>query len=363
MSRSATASGIIALLRAITSGRSDLPLSALTPAQAEWAVSTGLAPLLHFHTQDDPRAATHPSFELVLGATLAAKAITSAQQEAMREILDAGIGLSTVPTLLKGVSLRDQAYSQPYLRPMADLDFLVAPDAIPDMLVTLQRLGYRPHSQHPAAFYEQHHHDMPLYHPERDLMVEVHRGLFPAKSGLDEEVAFRRETVEAESEVSDLDGRPVLRLSRELQIVYLASHWAFELKVRHGNLLFADLLCLWKTAAEFDWQKILGWLDNSVIASHLYLVLTYLNDREALSLDPALLEEIGKRQVACSPVTLRVLHRFIDRHVVNGRPFRSLIGPRNAEIAWHILLSHRRAPVNLLRLPIGLLPGRPLSPQ
>src|SRR5207253_6578076 len=87
-------------------------------------------------------------------------------------------------TLLKGVSVCEQYYPEPHLRPMVDIDVLVDPAALASVESLLLELGYRRRSQNPPEFYDAHHHTTPFRHPQTQAWVEVHRRLFPVASPL-----------------------------------------------------------------------------------------------------------------------------------------------------------------------------------
>jgi hypothetical protein len=89
-----------------------------------------------------------------------------------------------------------------------------------------------------------HHHSMPFYHSKRDVLVEVHRGLFPSTSKLGHMPVFSLDNVKAQSKLSSFNNIPVMRLSPELQIVYTASHWGLELRRAGGVLELIDIIYL-----------------------------------------------------------------------------------------------------------------------
>lgn len=80
------------------------------------------------------------------------------------------------PLVLKGGALRRGVFP-PVERTMGDLDILVEPDQVDDVLEALSGLGYRSEYSDRArkGFLEHHHHDR-VAHP-RGFLVEVHWGL------------------------------------------------------------------------------------------------------------------------------------------------------------------------------------------
>jgi hypothetical protein len=63
-------SPLLTLLRAACQGREDLPLATFDAAHLQWALESGLGPLLFHATKHDPKAATSPFWPLLQGADL-----------------------------------------------------------------------------------------------------------------------------------------------------------------------------------------------------------------------------------------------------------------------------------------------------
>ncbi len=166
---------------------------------------------------------------------------------------------------------------------MRDIDFLVEEADLPGVEAVLGKLGYHQQSSRPAGSYATHHHSMPFYHPQRGVWVEVHRGLVPQREKGRAGRIFRLDTVKSQLRPSVFRGRVVTRLSDELQIPYIASHWAREFKTVGGMVALLDIMYLLKnTGGALDWGRILDWMRDSTAAAHLYLLLAYLDFRAAL---------------------------------------------------------------------------------
>ena len=80
--------------------------------------------------------------------------------------------------LLKGAALIDGVYHDLALRPMSDLDILVANDSIDYSYQLLQRLGYT-HEAAAPELPENHHHYPSLLSPDKLIEIEGHRHLVP----------------------------------------------------------------------------------------------------------------------------------------------------------------------------------------
>jgi Uncharacterised nucleotidyltransferase len=352
-----TAPALYDLLAAARHDRRDLVLSAFRPEQIRWAVTAGLGPWLHRCTRREPAAPESPLSSLVLGADLTARILVAEQLDALEEITDVCARDLPPLTLLKGISLCQQIYPEPHLRTMGDLDILVADDALPAVQSRLVELGYRPTSDYSPEFYAGHHHAIPLFHPRRRVWVEIHRGLLPRSSPVGADIVFSPATVQAERRESRFRGRRVDHLSGELQLVYLASHWAFGLRLERGLIGMLDVIRLLEHAP-LRWERILAWLDGSFAATYVCLLLTYLVRRRLIDVDPAVLDTLFRHQRSFGRANLQALHAVLDRHVVEGRPFDRLVSERSFGVVWRTLLTPGRPSRNLLALGWNLLPSR-----
>lgn len=92
--------------------------------------------------------------------------------EVCAALLDAGIR----PTVLKGAALVLDGVLAPGLRPMRDLDLLVAREQLPAAAAALCRLGYdyRTGTETLRWARTNHYQDPALHHPRRRLEVELH---------------------------------------------------------------------------------------------------------------------------------------------------------------------------------------------
>ena len=343
---------LMGLLQAAAHGRAALPLASLEAAQIRWALETGLGPLLWHTTYAAPETAASPLWPLVRGTDRAAHLLTAEQFDAMGEILRACCGRMPPLTLLKGISISEQYYPVPHLRPMRDLDVLVDAATLPAMEAVLSALGYQQYSHLSSTFYATHHHSMPFVDPTRRLWVEVHRGLFPPSSRLGADRLFGREALEQHRQPSIFQGYEVFRLSPEWQLLYIASHWAFAFHPIGGLIALVDVIyLLQRTVGALDWEHLLAALEGSGATPPLYLLLTYLDTYHLVELAPDVLQCIGARQRVLSPATLALMHRLIDRYFVAGQRPGLVLSTHRLDILWQTLLGPRSAGGNLLRVP------------
>lgn len=330
---------LLALLQALAQGHASVPWDLWTDAQLHWTVETGFGPLLFqlLHNQPDAVASAH--WPVLHGAHVTAQFLSGEQLDALEELLDAGAGRFPPVTLLKGISICEQYYPAPHLRPMRDLDILVDEAARPTVEALLRTLGYDQRSQSPAAFYDTHHHSMPFFHPQRGVWIEVHRGLFPPTSRLGQDPVFSRAHVATQRRPAMFRGHTVGRLSAELQLVYIAAHWAQNWKPLGGMIAMVDMIYLLRqTATTLDWARITAWLDGSVAAPHVFLLLTYLAGHQVIALDPQVLQRLGGRPGVVGTLNVRLLHAMVDRYVVDGRPADPFLRLLSLLRVWDSLL-------------------------
>ena len=349
---------LLTLLQALAQGRTDVPWGTLTAAQIQWAVETGLGPLLFALLHGHPDAVASPLWPLLHGAHVTAHLLICEQLEALEELIEAGAGRLPPLTLLKGISICGQHYPAPHLRLMRDIDILVNEAARPAVEALLRTLGYRQRSRShlPATFFDTYHHSMPFFHAQRGVWIEVHRGLFPPTSALGRDPVFSRAHVATQFRPATWQGHAVLRLSDELQLIYIAAHWASSFQFVGGLVALVDTIYLLKnTTATLDWERIGAWLEGSVAAPHVYLLLTYLARHQILEMAPQVLQSLGGRQRAFGTLPVLLLHAVVDRYMVGGHPGGPLLSPHKLHLLWESLLVPAPALHHLMRAGVKLL--------
>jgi hypothetical protein len=337
-------------------------LAAFDEAHVRWALETGLGPLLFQATQADPQAAASPFWPLLRGADLTAQVLAAEHFEAMSEILDACKGNVHTVVLLKGISISEQYYPTPHLRPMRDIDFLVAEADLPTMESLLLELGYSQPLKRPLKAGERPHHSSPFFHQRRGIWIEVHRKLFSSLSAFATDKVFHLDHFATQLRPSTFQGRKVTRLSDELQLVYIAAHWNRDyniVDVLGAMIAMLDIIyLLGNNENALHWEQILDWLHGSAAALPLYLLLTYLQRFHLIDVDPEVLRELSLRQRSLGNLSLTVLHALIDRYLVDGRPLGPILSLRNLPILWNTLLLPGPPWRNLLLIPWYLVPSR-----
>lgn len=302
-------------------------------------IDAGLAPLLHHATRDQPGIV--PAFRDVLhGAELTARFAHGALRDTANEVIDACRDIGATVTLLKGISISDQYYPAPHLRPMGDIDVLIAEHDYAFVESALLRIGYTRMADFHVG--EGEPHGTPLFDPRRCVWVEPHTALFHRDARLRENSLFSPACIARSSVASTFDGRPVLRLADELQLVYIASYWLQDLArdTIDPTLLIPlfDAVYLLKASAEsLDWEGLLDSLDNERAIASLYLLLAQVSKYgfdEKLS---AILPRLAARQRIVGDTELRIMGLLLDSCLVDGRKFMSSFGRRHPMIESSVM--------------------------
>jgi len=353
---------LLPLLQAVFQQRQDVALTAFDEAHIRWAVRTGLGPLLFAVTQADPHAPASPFWPLLRGADLTARVLTAEHFEAMSEILDACQGLVDTVVLLKGISIAEQYYPVPHYRPMRDIDLLVAEADLPTMESLLGKLGYFQPQKRSLSPGSGRHHGSPFFHARQGVWIEVHWRLFSSLSIFATDPVFHPDHVATQLRPSTFQGRPVTRLSAELQLVYIAAHWYHQyniVAVEGAMIAMVDLLYLLRSSkSALHWEQILEKLHGSAVALPLSLLLTYLQRRDLIAVDAEVLQELSRTQHSLSDSNRTLLHSLMDRYLVDGRPPGPLLSARTLSILWQRLLLPGPSWRTLLLLPWYFLPSR-----
>jgi hypothetical protein len=256
-------------------------------------------------------------------ADLTARVVTAEHLEATGEIIDACRGKVPPLALLKGISIADEYYPEPHLRLMRDIDILIEKESLPKVKTALEQLGYRQHWDPAAPWYDydtHHHHAAPFFHKEKNVWVEVHRALLSPKKRASSATIFQNDTVFSQMHYSRFQGREVRRLRPELQLVYLATHWAQDFQRVGGMVAIVDAIVLLKhVEGEFCWEWILNSVRESIAATYLYLLLSFIDRHRLIKIPTEVLRDLFPAQGSLGRAGLRTAYTIIDRYYVRGK--------------------------------------------
>lgn len=339
------------LLRRIAEDAPGWALSSWPRDRVESLADAGLGPILHRLAGSVPS----PYSDLLQGADLTAQVITENAADATEEILRAVGSAAAEVILLKGAAAALRHYPQPHLRVMGDIDLLVPPSLYRHLPSVLRDLGYVQESDLPPQFFETHHHEMPFFHPQKQLWIEVHRALFPPSWSCAHESCFAVDTVFASTVPLTFREIPIRALTDETHLLHTCAHWAGSFSSQRGLLGVVDVIYLLSRGQPPDWDTVLrkapgGWARRS-----LGLMLGYLLRHEAIELDASMAKFVAACLRPVGAVNTRLLYRLLDSRLIRRRQSRLLTEPNVCNI-WQALLLREGSPyLNLVRLPEILL--------
>lgn len=298
--------------------------------EIRWALEGGLGPLLYRATAKRNCCMSESWRNRLMSEDLSARARHAQLARAATEVIDVCHDMGIRVTLLKGISISDQYYPAAHLRPMGDIDLLISAGEYEALEQALSRLGY---TRDPAfVLGAGSHHGFPLCDPRTGVWVELHTALFPLREGLHCGRLFDPARVATLSVASSFHGRQVFRLSAELQLVYIAYSWMRDLTLDgiHPSFLatlFDAVYLLKRVDKALNWTDLLAWLESDMATASLYAMLAYLN-RHGLARTPdPILSCLASRQNIVGPLQLRLIHQVLDRFLLAGRPFVSVLPP------------------------------------
>ncbi len=342
------------LLRSAAEERSDLGGARLDDAQVEFVVDAGLGPLLNHIAQDDKAALSHASRTRLAGADMAGEARYSRMVAALGEILVAHDEIAHGVTLLKGISVC-RRYPRPHLRTMSDIDLLASPRVMQHLENLLPELGYQPGEFGMGpGFYRGHHHTRPFVHPVSGVRIEVHRALFPSGRKIPDDSALGIERARTQIVVSAFEGHEVRRFGPEMELLYIAAHWAYDLHLPLVHIGLLDALYLIRDEGEgIDWDLIGSWFDAREVATPLCVLLGYLLQHRLIDLDPTVITRLEGAPKCVGRTGRRALHRIVDRSLDgglgNGSPTRDVL-----EIVWQALVAPASPWTKLYTVPMDV---------
>lgn len=349
------------MLQAIVDDRSDFDLRGYSDPLVRQAIDVGLGPSLYRITRQGERGVWHDALR---AQDLAARVESLDRLDGLEEILTAlPRELSAQILWLKGISLSQRVYPEAHLRMMGDIDLLV-PSALQSELENVLRgLGYRQRSTEPPEFYARLHHSMPFIHTGKQIVVEVHTGLFPPATRLAGTELFKPESLLRRCVADEFRGFPIKRLDDETELAYIATHWINERRCFGTAVIpMLDLAHLIRhQSAGFDWNGLFAALNNSPAAPHVRVALGFLHDRVGIQISAANRQGLADLATRPQVVVDSWLHRMIDRYALAAMPFGRFWTRNMANVAWVTLLQPRSGWINFVSLPWYLIfpPGHP----
>jgi hypothetical protein len=123
-----------------------------------------------------------------------------------------------------------------------------------------------------------------------------------------------------------------LRLTNELQLLYIASSWIQDLSREgiHPSLLsplFDAIYLLKAVRGTVDWAGLLTCPDSNMAIASLYVMLTYLTRRGLDVCDPELISRLSSSQSVVGVFQRSVIHAMLDHYLVGGRYWNLFLPP------------------------------------
>ena len=352
---------LLPLLDAIASGRTDFALRGFDDGRIAWIVQSGLGAACFHAAKKNPQNLSSRHWPILTSADMTARCIAAEHREAVTEIIDAARVCIPQLILLKGISIADESYPQFHWRPMRDIDLLVPSESLARMEKLLRELGYRQTSALPRRAYDSHHHTMPFFHADRGVWVEVHHHLISSRNRACQDRLFELAHVFGQVRKSRFQERDVYRLSPELQVAYLAVHWAQDFKEIGGMIAALDLIFLLRQkGSALCWEHLLAWVHRSSTAVSLYLLLSYLDSRRLIAFPQGILQSLSAGQRVFGGWTLAAAHKIIDRYLLDGAGYGVFLSRRTLRVTWDTLALPMPAACKVLLMPVQLCMPSPL---
>lgn len=157
--------------------------------------------------------------------------------------------------LLKGISIAEDLYVEPYHRIMGDIDILAPAEQATHLQSLLGEYGYRvPIGPESTALPDGHHHLPELRHADSDIVVEVHTSLFSA-GPLSDEPLFQISPIWTHAEPDTFPGVRCLKFRPEFQLMYTVAHWAMDQKWTVNVISFNDVVLILRANEQsMDWK-------------------------------------------------------------------------------------------------------------
>ena len=218
------------------------------------ASAHGLSPILSCQVQQHATARVSEAIRLSLierfrTQTIRNFELTSELLEVLSVLEKSGVGALA----FKGPVLAQQLYGNLSLREFLDLDILVAPTHASTAIALLSAKGFEPQfilTRQQFARFQTMRSQMGLYHPAKNVLVEVHWALLTPGYSFSPPVQIAWESIQTIS----IAGRAIQTFSHETQLLFACVHQAKHNWSRLGWLM--DLTALIRQSPAMDWQQI-----------------------------------------------------------------------------------------------------------
>jgi Uncharacterised nucleotidyltransferase len=224
------------------------------PKAIHLASGHGLSPTLSCQVQQHATARVPETIRLCLIERFRAQTIrnfdlTRELLEALSVLEKSGVGALA----FKGPVLAQQLYGHLSLREFLDLDILVTPTHASTVIALLSAKGFEPQfilTRQQFARFQTMRSQIGLYHPAKNVLVEVHWALLSPGYTFSPAAQIPWESIQSVS----IAGRSIKTFSHETQLLFACVHQAKHNWSRLGWLM--DLAALIRQSPAMDWQQI-----------------------------------------------------------------------------------------------------------
>ena len=214
----------------------------------------GLSPVLSCQVQQHAAARVPETIRLSLIERFRAHTIrnfdlTKELLEILSLLEKSGVGALA----FKGPVLSQQLYNDVSLREFVDVDILVAPTHASTVIALLSAQGFEPQfilTPQQFARFQRSSSQMGLYHPVKNVLVEVHWALLTPGYTFSPAAQIPWESIQTIS----IAGRAIQTFSHETQLLFACAHQAKHNWSRLGWLM--DLAALIHQSPAMDWLQI-----------------------------------------------------------------------------------------------------------
>jgi hypothetical protein len=348
--------GLLPVLQAFMTRQSAFDVCQMDAASIERAIENGFGPLIAHVSRDRPAFGCPGHAESVRAADLTARVLTAELHDALESVLAIADTIGCRPILLKGGSTALRYYPEPHLRTMGDLDLLVDLRDQHRLEAALRAQGFRETGRTAAAArYVGHHHSIPLRHPEFDVWLEIHSRPHSRRSPLGDHPRFSADAIATDVTTVPFRGREVRVQSHERQLVYTSTRWAEYPSPQRGAFPVLDAALLVVTAGhEIDWAFVLDLVGRTWAATALKVMLGYLEHSRLAAVPPEVMRKLGEADRFTNAMLMATLHRFVTAFVMEGRPFSTVLTPRNRRSVWTTMVGPAAPATKLWTVPLNV---------
>lgn len=345
-------------LRALARGEGLADTAGADAFEIDTVIASGLGPLVH-HLLVRGGATLPPVARPLQAAELTSRVLTAELRNGVAYALAALDSHRIEATLLKGIAFSTRYYAEPHLRVMGDVDLLLPAGRVEAGVAALLDAGFVMPEEPGTMDVTDHIHAPGMFHPERELWIELHRSLILPAFAASAEAPLNLENLGSYQYDGRFGDLRVKYLRPEFELVYMAVGWCRDLTDGCGDpgLRRApfDAVALLRAADTFDWDLVRSWSRNTLTGACVYVLLSYLARHGVLADAPAVLPRIRATQTYVNAASLKAVHLLIDRYLLGMRRFGPLASTSNVGNLFDALIAPRPAWRNLLAAPANLV--------